>query len=194
MGMKGKFFRRLSLGVTAAFLLSAWAGNVEAVSSLSKPGEEIEKAQPGADASVKTDLPAIPSEQQETRFTVSNVRLDAQELKLNKEALAKILSESVGVETTLSAFNQTVDKVTAYCRSHGYPASAAYVPAQESSDGTVTIKVIPGRYGEVRIENNSRLKDDVIRGFLKGLKQGDIIRTSKLETALYSISDLSGSC
>lgn len=192
MGMKAKFFRRLSLGVAAAVMLGVWTGNVEAVSSLSKPGEEIEKAQPGADASVKTDLPAIPAEQQETRFTVSNVRLDAQELKLNKEALAKILSESVGVETTLSAFNQTVDKVTAYCRSHGYPASAAYVPAQESSDGTVTIKVIPGRYGEVRIENNSRLKDDVIRGFLKGLKQGDIIRTSKLETALYSISDLSG--
>ena len=87
---------------------------------------------------------------------------------------------------------ETVDKVTAYCRSHGYPASAAYVPAQESTDGTVTIKVIPGRYGEVRIENNSRLKEDVISSFLKGLKPGDIIRTSSLETALYSISDLSG--
>lgn len=192
MGMKESFFRRLSLGVTAAFLLSAWAGNAEAVSSLSKPGEEIEKAQPQADASVKADLPEVPLEQKEVRFTISNVRLDAQELKLNKEALAGILSESVGVETTLPVFNQTVDKVTAYCRSHGYPASAAYVPAQESSDGTVTIKVIPGRYGEVRIENNSRLKEDVIRSFLKGLKQGDIIRTSSLETALYSISDLSG--
>ena len=192
MGMKGKYFRRLSLGVAAAVMLGVWTGNAEAVSSLSKPGEEIEKAQPGADASVKTDLPAIPSEQQETHFTISNVRLDAQELKLNKEALAGILSESVGVETTLSAFNQTVDKVTAYCRAHGYPASAAYVPAQESSDGTVTIKVIPGRYGEVRIENNSRLQEDVIRGFLKGLKPGEIIRTSSLETALYSISDLSG--
>lgn len=192
MGMKESFFRRLSLGVTAVFLLSAWAGNAEAVSSLSKPGEEIEKAQPQADASVKADLPEVPSEQKEVRFTISNVRLDAQELKLNKEALAGILSESVGVETTLPVFNQTVDKVTAYCRSHGYPASAAYVPAQESSDGTVTIKVIPGRYGEVRIENNSRLKEDVIRSFLKGLKPGDIIRTSSLETALYSISDLSG--
>lgn len=190
--MKEKFFRRLSLGVAAALMLGAWSGNAEAVSSLSKPGEEIEEAQPQADASVKSDLPDVPSEHQEVRFTISNVRLDAQELKLNKEALANILSESVGVETTLSAFNQTVDKVTAYCRAHGYPASAAYLPPQESKDGTVTIKVIPGRYGEVRIENNSRLKEDVIRSFLKGLKSGDIIRTSKLETALYSISDLSG--
>ena len=96
MGMKESIFRRLSLGVTAAFLFT-WAGNAEAVSSLSKPGEEIEKAQPQADASVKADLPEVPSEQKEVRFTIANVRLDAQELKLNKEALAGILSESVGV-------------------------------------------------------------------------------------------------
>ena len=190
--MVRKLVRTLSAGVVAFVAMSGTVCMVEAAPSLSKPGEEIEKAQPQADASVKTDLPDMQSEQQEVRFTISNVRLDAQELKLNKEALAGILSESVGVETTLSAFNQTVDKVTAYCRAHGYPASAAYLPPQESSDGTVTIKVIPGRYSEVKIENNSRLKEDVIRGFLNGLKPGDIIRTSKLETALYSISDLSG--
>lgn len=184
--------RALSAGVTTAVAAGMLMGTAEAVSSLSKPGEEVEKAQPQADAKVESNLPNLPSEAQEVHFTISNVRLDAQELKLNKEALAKILSESVGVETTLPAFNQTIDKVTAYCRAHGYPASAAYLPAQESSDGTVTIKVIPGRYSEVRIENNSRLKEDVIKSFLKGLKPGDIIRTSALETALYSISDLSG--
>lgn len=184
--------RALSAGVTTAVAAGMLMGTAEAVSSLSKPGEEVEKAQPQADAKVESNLPNLPSEAQEVHFTISNVRLDAQELKLNKEALAKILSESVGVETTLPAFNQTIDKVTAYCRAHGYPASAAYLPAQESSDGTVTIKVIPGRYSEVHIENNSRLKEDVIKSFLKGLKPGDIIRTSALETALYSISDLSG--
>lgn len=189
--MKAKFFRRLSLGVAAAVMLGAWGGTADAAPSLSRPGEEIEKSQPQADAKVESNLPAA-SEAPEVRFTISNVRLDAQELKLNKEVLARILSQSVGVETTLSAFNQTVDKVTAYCRSNGYPASAAYLPVQESKDGTVTIKVIPGRYGEVRIENNSRLSERVIRGFLHGLKKGDIIRTASLETALYSISDISG--
>ncbi|MCR5030200.1 MAG: ShlB/FhaC/HecB family hemolysin secretion/activation protein [Selenomonadaceae bacterium] len=190
--MKAKFFRRLSLGVAAAVMLGACAGTAEAVSSLSKPGEEIENSQPQADAKVESNLPDAAPEAPEVRFTISNVRLDAQELKLNKEVLARILSQSVGVETTLSAFNQTVDKVTAYCRSNGYPASAAFLPVQESKDGTVTIKVIPGRYGEVRIENNSRLSERVIRGFLHGLKKGDIIRTASLETALYSISDISG--
>ncbi len=184
--------RVLSAGVTTAVAAGMLMGVAEAASSLSKPGEEIEKAQLQSDAKVESNLPNLPPEAEEIRFVITNVRLDAQDLKLNKEALAKILSESVGVETTLPAFNQTIDKVTAYCRAHGYPASAAYLPAQESSDGTVTIKVIPGRYSEVRIENNSRLKEDVIKSFLKGLKPGDIIRTSALETALYSISDLSG--
>ena len=190
--MKRKFLRALSAGVTTAVAAGMLMGVAEAASSLSKPGEEIEKAQLQSDAKVESNLPNLPPEAQEIRFVITNVRLDAQDLKLNKEALAKILSESVGVETTLPAFNQTIDKVTAYCRAHGYPASAAYLPAQESSDGTVTIKVIPGRYSEVHIENNSRLKEDVIRSFLKGLKPGDTIRTSALETALSSISDLSG--
>lgn len=190
--MKGKVLRALSIGVTTAAVAGLFMSVGEATSSLSKPGEEVETAQPQADAKVESNLPDLPSETQEVHFTISNVKLDAQDLKLNKEALVKILSESVGVETTLPAFNQTIDKVTAYCRAHGYPASAAYLPAQESSDGTVTIKVIPGRIGEVRIENNSRLKEAVIRSFLNGLKPGDIIRTSALETALYSISDLSG--
>ncbi|MBR1760997.1 MAG: ShlB/FhaC/HecB family hemolysin secretion/activation protein [Schwartzia sp.] len=167
-------------------------GAAEATPSLSKPGEAIEKTQPQADARVERPLPDSPSEAQEVHFMISGVHLDARELKLSKEALTKIVSESVGVETTLSAFNQTMDRVTAYCRAHGYPASAAYLPAQESSDGMVTIKVIPGRYGEVRIENRSRLQESAIRSLLHGLKAGDIIRTSKLETAIYSVSELSG--
>ena len=190
--MKEKYFRRLSLGVTAAVMLSTLAGTANAAPSLSKPGEEIKETQPQANAKVESNLPSAASDAQEVHFKVSGVKLDAQELKLNKDVLARILSASVGVDTTLSAFNQTIDRVTAYCRANGYPASAAFLPAQESKDGTVTIKVIPGRYGEVRIENHSRLSERVIRGFLNGLKSGDIIRTASLETALYSISDISG--
>ena len=190
--MKAKFFRRLSLGVAAAVMLGAWGGTADAAPSLSKPGEEIKETQPQANAKVESNLPSAASDAQEVHFKVSGVKLDAQELKLDKEVLARILSASVGVDTTLSAFNQTIDRVTAYCRANGYPASAAFLPAQESKDGTVTIKVIPGRYGEVRIENHSRLSERVIRGFLNGLKSGDIIRTASLETALYSISDISG--
>jgi len=66
------------------------------------------------------------------------------------------------------------------------------LPAQESDDGNVILKVIPGRYGDVKIDNNSRFKDAAAEGFLAGLKKGKIIETKDLETALYTISDFSG--
>ena len=93
---------------------------------------------------------------------------------------------------TLSKLNAAITQVTSYCRTHGYPASAAYLPAQEAKDGAISIRVIPGRYGDVKLENHSKLKDSVAMRFVGGLKKGDIIRSRGLETTLYSISDVSG--
>ena len=128
----------------------------------------------------------------EVKFKLTGVELDASELKVDAAALSAMLAPCVGRETTLTELNAALARVTAYCRSHGYPASAAYLPAQDSKDGKVTVKVIPGRYGEIKLDNHSRLKDKVARQLLRGLQPGSIIRSSKLETALYSISDVSG--
>ena len=140
--MKAKFFRRLSLGVAAAVMLGAWGGTADAAPSLSRPGEEIEKSQPQADAKVESNLPAAP-EAPEVRFTISNVRLDAQELKLNKEVLARILSQSVGVETTLSLTNprwalQKVKKTETDSEHEQIMPSA-----DEEEVGLATIYVVP---------------------------------------------------
>ena len=106
--------------------------------------------------------------------------------------MAKILEGSIDREITLEELNSVIAKVTIYCRQHGYPAAAAYLPAQNSETGTVTIKVIPGRYGEIKLDNQSKLKDSIARSFTDGLKPGAIIRSGKLQTTLYSLSDLSG--
>ena len=52
--------------------------------------------------------------------------------------------------------------------------------------------MLPGRYDEIVIENNSRLKTPVAKRIIAGLKTNDIITTEKLETALYSVSDATG--
>ena len=129
----------------------------------------------------------------EVKFLVKNIQLDVEdEIKFNNAEIRDILLARIGKETTLAGLNDLQDQITAYCRSHGYPAAAAYLPAQESEDGNVIIKVIPGRYGDVKLDNKSRFKDAAAQGFLAGLKKGEIIRTKDLETALYTISDFSG--
>lgn len=128
----------------------------------------------------------------EATFTVKSIAIDASELKVDKAALTDLMKDCIGDGVTLSKLNAAIAQVTSYCRTHGYPASAAYLPAQEAKDGAIEIKVIPGRYGDVKLENHSKLKDNVAMRFVGGLKKGDIIRSRGLETTLYSISDVSG--
>ena len=174
----------------ACFNLSG--GAVMAAPSLSQPGQDIQKELPKPEAEVVDNAPDKPRQAPQVEFTITNFRLEAPDLYLDKGELTKILQDGMGEKKTMTQLNATLTALTRYCRQHGYPAAAAYVPAQESSDGMITIKVIPGRYGEIKIDNRSRLKERIAKGFVNSLKTGDIIRTGKLETTLYSISDVSG--
>ncbi len=181
---------RIAAGMTIAFI--QMGGAVYAAPSLSQPGQEVEKELPRPAAEVHDTTPNKPQGEPMVEFTITNFRLEAPDLYLDKGELVKILQDGMGEKKTMVQLNNTLLELTRYCRQHGYPAAATYVPAQESSDGMITIKVIPGRYGEIKIDNRSRLKESVAKGFVNGLKSGEIIRTGKLETTLYSISDVSG--
>ena len=190
--MKNKLHHTLTRAVLLGILASTAAAPAYAASSLSKHGQDIESTLPEAQAGVENSMKKNTATN-EVKFLVKNIQLDVEdEIKLNNAEIRDILLPRIGKETTLAGLNDLQDQITAYCRSHGYPAAAAYLPAQESDDGNVILKVIPGRYGDVKIDNNSRFKDAAAEGFLAGLKKGKIIETKDLETALYTISDFSG--
>ncbi|MBR2214782.1 MAG: ShlB/FhaC/HecB family hemolysin secretion/activation protein [Selenomonadaceae bacterium] len=141
------------------------------------------------------DTPATPPAnlaKEPVRFLVKEIKLETEELKIKNEELQNILNERVGQEVTLAELNETVGKVTLYCRQHGYPASAAYLPVQDSTDGAVTVKVIPGRYGEIRLHETGGVNENLMRSFTNGLKHGKVIKADELQTVLYSLSELSG--
>lgn len=177
--------------ISITCLLGTVAATAFAAPSLSQPGQDIKGQMPVPEAQVEKAAEPAP-EASEVKFKITGVHLDASELRVDAAALEAILAPCVGRETTLTELNAALARVTAYCRSHGYPASAAYLPAQDSKDGKVTIKIIPGRYGDIKLDNHSKLKDKVALRLVSGLKLGSIIRSSQLETVLYSISDVSG--
>uniref|UniRef100_UPI0025EA16C5 ShlB/FhaC/HecB family hemolysin secretion/activation protein n=1 Tax=Selenomonas sp. TaxID=2053611 RepID=UPI0025EA16C5 len=182
---------QIAAGITAA-VITLGGGAVSAAPALSQPGREVEKELPKPQAEVQDITLDKPQGAPMVEFTITNFRLEAPDLYLDKGELTKILQDGMGEKRSMASLNETLSALTRYCRQHGYPAAAAYVPAQESPDGMITIKVIPGRYGEIKIDNRSNLKERVAKGFVNNLKSGEIIRTGKLETTLYSISDVSG--
>ena len=190
--MQNPWKKRITAGVTAVSLLSFMSGTALAASSLTKPGEDVAAQLPKPAANVEDLNPEGKTSALETEFTIVNFRLEAPDLYLDKAELTRILQDGMGENKTMTQLNVTLNSLTRYCRQHGYPAAAAYVPPQTSTDGMITIRVIPGRYGEIKFDNQTRMKEKVIQGFVNGLKTGEIIRTKNLETALYTLSDISG--
>ena len=196
----------LAAGGTASAAPSLWgpeqdigaqapraSAEVELWESGEETGTPVPEQTPAPEPSTE-DEQVQPEKQEATEatFTVKSIDIDASELVVDKAALSNLMKDCIGDGVTLSKLNAAIAQVTAYCRTHGYPASAAYLPAQEAKDGAISIKVIPGRYGDVKLENHSKLKEAVAMRFVQGLKKGEIIRSKGLETTLYSISDVSG--
>ena len=163
-----------------------------AAPSLARPGADVAGEKPAPQIGLEDHTPRYQQAGDDAQFTIENFIMEAPDLFLDKEELTRILEEGMGEQKTMAQLRRTVDALTSYCRTHGYPAAAVYLPPQDSPDGIVVLRVLPGRYDEIVIENNSRLKDRVARGIIAGLKSDDIITTAKLETALYSVSDATG--
>ena len=66
------------------------------------------------------------------------------------------------------------------------------MPAQDTSDGAVTIAVSEGRYGQILVRNQSRVSASVLADGLQDIKAGDPVVAGPLESQLLLLSDLPG--
>jgi surface antigen len=190
--MKKEAVMRAGLAACVCAGLACASGTSFAAPSLARPGADIASEQPRSEIGIEDVTPRYRQDGDDAQFTIENFIMEAPDLYLDKEELTRILEEGMGENRTMPQLRRTVDALTTYCRTHGYPAAAVYLPPQDSPDGIVVLRVLPGRYDEIVIENNSRLKTPVAKRIIAGLKTNDIITMEKLETALYSVSDATG--
>jgi len=97
-----------------------------------------------------------------------------------------------GSPLSLAELRALAARISAYYNARGYFLAQAYLPAQDISAGTVTIAIVEGRYGEIRLENHTNLADGVARRRLAGLDGGDIVESAPLERRLLLLSDIPG--
>ena len=107
-------------------------------------------------------------------------------------ALLALLKGETDKDHTLKSLNALTRKMTAHMRKQGYLLAFAYIPAQEVSDGSLDIAVIPGQYGEIRIAGNAHLQDAFLRGIFRAAKTGAIITKGPLEKALLIADEIPG--
>ena len=97
-----------------------------------------------------------------------------------------------GSELSLADLRALAAKITNFYNQAGFFVAQAYLPPQDITDGTVTISVIEGRYGNIILHNETHVSDRLVRNMIGGLKSGDPVESAPLERRLLLISDIPG--
>lgn len=106
--------------------------------------------------------------------------------------LLALLADSTDRELSLAQLQGLAERITAHYREQGYLLARAYLPAQDIKDGLLTIAVLEGRLGKVRLDNRSLLNDATAQRQLDDLHPGDAVQAASLERSLLLLNELPG--
>jgi hemolysin activation/secretion protein len=134
--------------------------------------------------------PAVPGQDQ-TSIRVNSLRVTGQ-TRYSENELIALTGFNAGTQLTLGALRAMALKITEHYRRNGYFVAQAYLPAQDIKDGAVTIAVLEGTYGNIRLRNEARLSNALPEGLMSGLNSGDPIAIAPLENRLLLLSDIPG--
>lgn len=181
--------------LTAAFLAAGHGASAQQAPNAGAQLQQIppiqapEKADPG----LRIEAPPAPvrSDPVGAKTRVLSLRVSGASVFEEAELIAAS-DFTPGGEMSLAELRAMAARITGFYNRHGYLLAQAYLPAQDIQDGIVTIAVIEGRYGEIGLQNNSRLQDRVARRVLAGLEPGDLVESAPLERRLLLLSDIPG--
>ena len=178
---------KLALPLAAVLLLPSTAF---AATNLPQSDAHLpEKVQENA---LESSLPTVGGGSAAAAFRLSRIDVEQDGTQLNADDLSRKAAGYTERTISTAELNTLLGDLTAYARSHGYPAAAAYLPPQTNAEGALTIRILAGRYGNITIENNAAIDDGQIRRLAHALHTGAPIEGRRLEKALYNIAALGG--
>ncbi len=125
------------------------------------------------------------------RLKVRGFRIDGNQV-FDPAQLLPLLADLNGSEQDLAGLRAAADRITAYYHEHGYLLARAFLPQQDIEDGMVRLEVVEGRYGQIALQNGSRVFDGVLRQPLSRLKSGAAVHGGELESRLLLLNDMPG--
>jgi hemolysin activation/secretion protein len=124
-------------------------------------------------------------------FLVKSIQITGNTL-FDTPALHALVADAEGKSLRLSQLGELAARITSYYQSQGYPLTRAIIPAQTIAAGMARIEIIEARYGQVSLDNRSRVKDALLQATLAPLQSGQAIGQTELDHALLLVSDIPG--
>ena len=113
---------------------------------------------------------------------------------ISNEELKQNLKAYVGKELSFNQIQEVLALVTKVYRDKGYFVARAYLSKQDlvKNDNLLFISIIEGKYGKIKLNNNSLVNDNSLQTILDNAKSNGIINVKDIERALLLINDRNG--
>lgn len=191
--------RRPAPALTSALLLALYGGSALAQTAPTPDaGQVLRDLQqtpspvvPQAVPLQRIDESATPAPSDQAKVLVKSVVFTGNQ-EVPSTALQPLVASLVGSEQSLAQLNAAARRITAYYRRDGFAVARAYLPAQDITNGTITISVIEGRISSYRVNNTSLLSDATANAYIGDVKTGDVIRSEHIDRGLLLLQDTPG--
>ena len=124
-------------------------------------------------------------------FLVKSIQLSGNSV-FDAATLHALIADAEGKNMTLPELGAVIARISAFYHSHGYPLARAIIPAQRIQGGSVRVEIIEARYGQITLDNHSRVVDSLLQATLAPVQAGQVIGQAPLNRALLLLSDIPG--
>jgi hemolysin activation/secretion protein len=183
--------KRLSAGLLVIFSVAAHAATPDA-------GTILQQAQPPVPQVPLPDSTGLTVEKAESAKLPTSAPFDVKLIEISGNTLFAtanlhaLIAEAEGKPQTLDQLKQLAERITNYYHQHGYLLARAYVPLQTIKDGLVRFEVLEARYGNINLDNQSKVTSRLLDATLAPLKSGQPIFQPEMDKSLLLLSDIPG--
>jgi hemolysin activation/secretion protein len=148
----------------------------------------------------KVDDPAVVEEEVRQKMDLLNTKQVTFKLKninisgntvFPTYVLMRLVDFKIGQDVTINDLIMSANEITDYYQNKGYISSIAYLPPQKVQNGTVEIKILEGKYGNIEInpgkwERSSYLNKKYLKD--NNIEPGKVLNVKDVRNALTDMN------
>jgi hemolysin activation/secretion protein len=157
------------------------------------------QAVPSAQPSLQWDAPlpravTAPGSGTGPALSVKAFELQGLVSAAQNSAVLKVLQPYLGEAKTIADLEDAAKDAEVFLQRQGFLLAQVYVPEQRLNQGVVTLQVLLGRIGEVKldIEPGVKVSPTFLDQIVQTLSQHPVVQREALEQVLFTLGDLRG--
>jgi hemolysin activation/secretion protein len=140
-----------------------------------KPDIQIEE-----EKKPSAELPAGPS------FTLTDIAVTGC-TEFTQDELRKTYESYIGKQVSFKDIDDITTAIKGKYKQKGYLTTTVYVPEQDVKGGRIEIRVLEGRMGEVKVEDNKWFKSELLKRYIHA-KKNEILNVFRLQRDILRLN------